>query len=144
MGRPSKYTKAIIEEVCERLSKGEPLAAICRDEHMPVRQSIHNWMDADREVNGQVTRARELGFDYMAHDCLNIADDNGKDTRIVAEGVETTDTDVIQRAKLRIETRLKLLACWDPKRYGTKVDLTNAGGSFPAPIIQIPPPEDDE
>jgi hypothetical protein len=139
MGRPSKYTKAIVEEVCERLSKGEPLTRICRDEHMPEPRTIYLWAAADEEINSHIARAREAGEVAILEDCLNIADENGKDRRIVAEGVETTDTDVIQRAKLRIDTRLKLLAKWNPKKWGDKIDMTSAGNPIPAPIIVIPP-----
>jgi len=35
-------------------------------------------------------------------------------------GLDTIDGEHVSRSKLRIETRLKLLACWDPKRYGAK------------------------
>jgi hypothetical protein len=31
----------------------------------------------------------------------------------------------IQRSKLRIETRLKLLAKWNPRKWGEKVDLNH-------------------
>jgi hypothetical protein len=31
--------------------------------------------------------------------------------------------------KLQIETRLKLLACWNPKKYGTKVALGGDAGN---------------
>ena len=71
----------------------------------------------------------------MAADCLNIADDNSRDKRILEDGREVVDSDVVQRAKLRIETRLKLLACWDPKRYGNKIDHTTGGNPIPAPEV---------
>lgn len=29
--------------------------------------------------------------------------------------------------KLQIETRLKLLAVWDPRRFGNKIDVTSTG-----------------
>jgi hypothetical protein len=147
MGRPSKYTKAIIEEVCERLSKGEPLAAICRDDHMPHVATIFRWGQGDSEeawfVSQSIAQAREEGEEQIAIDCMHIADDNGKDKRIVAEGVETTDTDVIQRAKLRIDTRLKLLAKWNPKKWGDKVDVTSDGKAMPTVTI-VRPSKDGE
>ena len=136
-GRPSLYTPELIDELCERLSKGEPMAQICRDDHMPAVPTINKWRLEDPDINSRVAQARDEGFDAIAQDCLNIADDNGKDTRITDKGVEVTDHDVIQRAKLRVETRLKLLACWDPKRYGNKVDLTSNGNSLPAPTIML-------
>jgi hypothetical protein len=39
----------------------------------------------------------------------------------------------VQNRKLRIETRLKLLAKWDPKRYGERVAV---GGAEDMPPIK--------
>jgi hypothetical protein len=140
-GRPSLYKPEVIDEICERLSKGEPLAQICRDPHIPNEDTVNTWrskkgplpVEVSREVNRRVARARKLGFDAIALDCLNIADDNGKDTRVLEDGREVVDRDHIQRAKLRVDTRLKLLACWDPTRYGNKVDLTSKGKQIESP-----------
>ena len=35
------------------------------------------------------------------------------------------DSEHVQRSKLRVETRLKLLAKWDPRRYGDRLQLAN-------------------
>lgn len=126
-GRPSLYTEAIVEEICERLSEGEPLAQICRDANMPGVQTVYDWMSSKPGVSVAIARAREIGEDVIALDCLFIADDNGKDTRILEDGREVTDADVVQRAKLRIDTRLKLLAKWNPKKWGEKLDLNHKG-----------------
>lgn len=95
-------------------------------------------MKERENVSLAIARAREDGEDFLAADCLNIADDNGKDVRQTKDGTEVTDHDVIQRAKLRIETRLKLLAKWNPKKYGDKLDMTTGGEALPAVIINYP------
>ena len=46
MGRPSLYSPELITTICDRLSKGEPLAAICRDEGMPDPATIWQWLMA--------------------------------------------------------------------------------------------------
>lgn len=125
IGKPSKYSEAIADEICEKLSIGIPLAEICRDDKMPARRTVYDWTAADPDLSARIARAREEGYDAIAIDCLNIADDNGNDVRFTEDGKEMVNTDVIQRAKLRVETRLKLLAKWDPKRYGEKVDFTS-------------------
>ena len=112
MGRPSKYTPELFAEICERLSKGEPLAQICRDEHMPAERTVRDWKEADAIVSAAIAHAREDGFDAIALEALRIADDK--------EGEH-------QRDRLRVDTRLKLLAKWDPKRYGDRV--THQGDS---------------
>lgn len=127
IGRPTKYTTDIVASICEQLADGIPLTVICRQEGMPKARTVYDWMYAKPGVSADIARAREVGEDFLAADCLNIADDNGRDTRIVGEGVEVADSDWIQRAKLRIETRLKLLAKWNPKKYGDKIELEQSG-----------------
>lgn len=114
----------ICADVVQRLQSGEPLTHICRTPDYPSPRTIWNWADTDALFSSDIARAREAGFDAIAEDCLNIADDNSKDTRYT-DGKEIVDADVIQRAKLRIETRLKLLAKWDPKRYGERLQTEN-------------------
>lgn len=128
-GRPSDYTDEIAEEICDRLSAGEPLAQICRDDHMPSLRTVYNWRDANDEFSARIACAREAGFDQIAMDALHIADDTRHDTRYGgAEGEERelANTEWITRSRLRVETRLKLLAKWDPKRYGEATMLKHA------------------
>ena len=111
------------------------MAQICRDEHMPSDRTVREWMANDAKFSAVIADARVRGYDFIAADCLNIADDNGKDVRYTENG-DVTDTDVIQRSKLRIETRLKLLAKWDPKRYGDKIDVNQQiSGSMDLKIV---------
>jgi hypothetical protein len=130
-GRPSKYTDEIATEIGDRLAKGEPLAAICRDDHMPSDRTVRNWMEQDAAFSSAIARAREVGFDALAAQCLEIAEDGSHDykhkKRANGEEYEEFDSEHVQRSKLRIETRLKLLAKWDPKRYGDKVALEHTG-----------------
>ena len=131
VGRPSKNTPELRKEIADRLSKGEPLAQICRDEWMPHASTVRDWMDADADFSRAIAHAREIGFDAIAQDCLTIADDGRNDfvAARAADGDEAAmkyDADHVQRSKLRVETRLKLLAKWDPKRYGDKLDITAA------------------
>lgn len=138
MGRPSVFKPKLLEEICDRLADGQPLAVICRDEHMPSDRTVRNWM-VDDEVSSAIARAREVGFDKIAADCLDIADHTAGDTKWVGEeGSEraVADSEWISRSKLRVETRLKLLAKWDPKRYGDKVALTGgAEGDAPLTVV---------
>jgi hypothetical protein len=43
MGRPSKYTDAIADTICSRLSNGESLAQICREDEFPSQQTVYSW-----------------------------------------------------------------------------------------------------
>jgi hypothetical protein len=136
-GRPSTFTQEIAEEICRRLSDGEPLEKICRDDHMPASRTVSDWKRANEAFSADFACAREAGFDKIAAECLDIADETASDT-IQGENGDRANTEWISRSKLRIETRLKLLAKWDPKRYGDKVtnELTGAGGG-PVQIAEI-------
>jgi len=122
IGRPSKYTPELAKEICERLSDGEPLRQICRDEHMPAWQKIYEWMVRDENLSGAIARARDQGYDAIAEDLLQIADTPimGETETSSANGLTITRQDMLGHRKLRIETRLKLLAKWNPKKYGDR------------------------
>jgi len=134
-GRPSLYSPEIAEEICERLSEGEPLAQICRDKHMPHDNTVRNWCAADQAVSVAIARAREAGFDQIALDAMQVADDCSRDYKKDADGRDVPDHDHIQRSKLRVETRLKLLAKWDPRRYGDRVQTEHSGSIGLAEIV---------
>ncbi len=134
-GRPSSFTQEIADEICARLATGETLADICRDDHMPAVRTVSHWKDASEAFKADFACAREEGYDRIASDCLRIADDTDNDTLLTEHG-ERPNTEWISRSKLRIETRMKLLAKWDPKRYGDKIDL-NHGGQGDNPLQTV-------
>ena len=126
-GRPTKFTRELLDEIGARLETGEPLTWICKDEHMPDARTVHRWGEDDNEVSSFIARARDIGFDAIAEDALKIADNGENDTYVDPDGNKRVDADVIQRSKLRVETRLKLLAKWCPKRYGDAPPTVNVG-----------------
>ena len=147
-GRPTKRTPAITAEICRRLSKGEPLAGICRDAHMPSTRTVSDWRAADADLSADIARAREDGFDAIALETLEIADDDSRDWEAITNdkgvcvGVKV-DGEHVTRSKLRIETRLKLLSKWSPARYGDRItaEVTGAGGTPlipPTTIFELP------
>lgn len=124
MGRPTKRNDGVINSILDGLSNGTPLTVICRS--LKIHDSIvRDWMNADEQLSRAIAFAREVGFDVIAAEALMIADTpvdsyiekTGKD------GVEITKQDALGHRKLQVETRLKLLAKWDPKRYGDKPEI---------------------
>ena len=78
-----------------------------------------------------------MGMDAIAEECLEIADDGTNDwvTRKLGNAeVEVLNAEHVQRSKLRIETRLKLLAKWNPKKWGDRI--THAGDPS-APVALV-------
>lgn len=112
--------KRILAIVIDGLRKGTPLTVICSADGMPCDDTIRNWADADPEIARDIARARDTGFDVIAMDALRIADETSNDTKVLDNGQAAPNSEWITRSRLRVETRLKLLAKWDPKRYGDK------------------------
>ena len=127
----STYTEAKAAEICERLSKGEPLAQICRDKGMPSVSTVWAWERAHAGLSEAIARARLEGYDAIAAECLGIADDGTNDWMEKREGGTQLNAEHVQRSKLRVWTRLQLLAKWDPKRYGERnaVEVSGPGGA---------------
>lgn len=140
-GRPSSYSPQVAEAIVDRLTAGEPLREICRDETMPAWRTVYDWMRAHSDFSTRIADARDLGEDALAQECLSIADDASNDwmEKYDKDGDcigWQLNHDHVQRSKLRIETRLKLLAKWNPKKWGEKVDL-NHGGQKDNPITTL-------
>ena len=136
-GRPSTYDPDIARSMCEQLSEGIPLREICRQEGFPAWRTVYDWMRKDPDLSTAIAYARDVGYDAMAEECLIIADTpllgeevsesetpEGKDEDgnvIVKKTVTIKKVDMLGHRKLQIETRLKLLAKFNPKKYGDKV-----------------------
>ena len=129
-GRPSRYTPELAQEICDRISKGEPLLQICKDDRMPERRTVYDWLERIDGLSAQFARAREEGCDAMAEQSLAIMD--GEPLAVFDDaGNKRYDSGSIAWNKNRAEHRLKLLACWNPKKYGSKVQL---GGDPDNPV----------
>ena len=118
IGRPSKYTPELAAEICERLSNGEPLRQICRDDHMPAWTRIYDWMGRDEALSGAIARARDIGADAIAEEALEILDTPPE--YVLTKNGEAVDSGYVTWQRNRAELRLKLLAKWNPKKYGDR------------------------
>lgn len=119
----SKRSAELDDRICERLANGDTLRQICRDEKI-AHTTVAHWREADEAFDKRVEVARQIGFDAIAEECVDIAD--AKDEYRSRDSVSGLVRDP-QRDKLRVWARLQLLAKWDPKRYGDKQQLEHSG-----------------
>ena len=117
MPYPAKKNPKLLAEVVERIALGQTLAALGRELGFHPT-SWGEWCRADEDLGIAYAQARETGQDVIADEVMQIIDS------VPAQSEE------IQRAKLRAEMRLKLLAKWNPKRYGDRLstELSNKPG----------------
>ena len=131
MTKPMPYDEAIALEVCERIAQGEGLEGICEDPRLPCETTVRKWMAKESSFAAAYARAREQQMEKWADDVIRIADDASGDyvDRIGKDGeVErVVDPETVQRSKLRIDTRMRLMSKFAAKRFGDKLDLTLTG-----------------
>ena len=110
----------LIDQFCYRVAEGEAPKEICDSWRLPYGM-VSKWIAEDEERNRKYEVALSLKAENHAHEALQIADE--------------ADSDSVPKARLQVETRLKLAGKWNPKRYGGEKDF---GGGGVGPItIQI-------
>lgn len=128
-GRPSDYSADIAEAICAGLAEGKTLRAVCRAAGMPSEVTVRRWALEDREgFSAQYGKAREIGYQRMADEILEIADDSSCDSIVDGEtGAERINSEFVARSRLKVDTRKWLLSKALPKIYGDKITQEHQG-----------------
>lgn len=122
---PEQVPKDKARSIIEWISEGKTLRDWCRA-HGVGYTTVYDWMAKDEKFAEDIARARETGEEVIAQECLEIADDGTNDYVMTKQGV-LLDKEAVLRSKLRIETRLKLLAKWNPKKWGERQQIEHTG-----------------
>ncbi|MFN8829173.1 MAG: hypothetical protein ACK5W0_04810 [Labrys sp. (in: a-proteobacteria)] len=113
-----------MDRVLERLAEGGMLKTICSELDMPNRQTVLNWVSADRDgFRESYNKARGLGIDAIADEIIQIADADDIDVTIDEDGKPQINGEAIARAKLRVDARKWILAKLDPARFSDRVTV---------------------
>lgn len=108
------------------------LAALCqKNPHWPKKTWWRDLIKEDEVFADKYARAKEEQAELMAEEIIAIADDSQNDleVRYGADGkpYKVEDKEVVNRSKLRVDTRKWLLSKLIPKKYGDKLDLNHSG-----------------
>lgn len=114
-------TPELCDSIINWISEGKTLREWCRQNRINF-QRVYEWLERDEEFAGRFARARETGHDVIAEECFQIADEQPP-----ADANGKTDAGYVAWQKNRIWTRTQLLAKWNPKKYGDKIDLNHSG-----------------
>jgi hypothetical protein len=101
-------TQEHVEAACQMMAGGKSLRAACRELGL-AESSVRYHLNKDAESFAQSARARELGCDALADECLEIADNSTLDP---------------QDRRIRIDTRIRLIGKWS-QRYSDKLTVQN-------------------
>lgn len=136
MAKPHGYTPEIGAELLRRFSGGEFIKAICRDAHMPHRDTVYSWLSDPRPELVEFRRLfklAEVAHSYaLADDVIEIADGGSRDRKLItrADGseYEVVDNEVLGRSKLRVDVRMKLMGKRAPAIFGDNIGISGPGG----------------
>lgn len=135
-GRPSVYSDQLANHIAERLSKGEPLTAICSEEHMPTIRSIQLWMGQKPDFFALITRAREAGAEWL------VGDMHERMMRLVniEKGKALPEKVEIDAMRLYASHIQWMTSRWNPRRYSERVLAELA--KQPEPMKDVTPEVD--
>lgn len=139
------FTIEKAKRVLDAISEGTTVSGIAKKLGFP-RKYIYQWKGEqegrkfkwggeEQDFKGHFARAKEMGFDAIADEAMDIADDfelvTVEETTESEKGFfrKTKSLDTTEQRKLKIWTRLQLLAKWS-NRYSDKqkVELTGKDG----------------
>lgn len=142
MRRPTKYSPKVADMICDRIAEGRSLRSICRDKDMPAKTNVFRWLAADAEFAARYAHARDAQADALVDEMLDIADDGSNDwmEQRDRDGEVTgwkENGEALKRSAFRVSTRQWIAERLKPKKYGSKVALTDAdGGLLTVNVIQ--------
>lgn len=130
IGRPSNYTPEIADTICEAIARGGALYLLCdQEDGWPHEATVYRWLEKHEDFREKYARARERQADRNVDEIIAISDESGFDA-YVKDGRAVIDSEAVNRARLRVDSRKWRASKLWPKKYGDKItqEQTGAGG----------------
>ena len=105
MGRPTKYTQELADEICETMSQEDKgIKQLCRENpHWPSDNTIFKWRLEKQDFSRQYYAAKEKQAEVYAESTLEIAQQ--KHTFVDKDGNEKVDPGHVAWQKLNVNAR---------------------------------------
>ena len=127
--RPVVYSDEVAAAICEAVAttpRGLDWLSANRP-GFPAPQTLHRWQNQKPEFRMALGFAKARQAELLVYQALEIADDDSGDVEVVERRNGDTETrmnfEYVARSKLKVETRLKVAAKLDPKKWGEKLDV---------------------
>ena len=121
-GRPTDYSQAVADRICEQIAQGYSLRGIVSfDPYVPGRATVHRWLRERPEFRDQYAQAQERRADAYFDMALEVA---------------CYEPDV-QRARLIVDTLKWSAGRLSPKRYGRHVSSEGDLPQFNAESLML-------
>jgi hypothetical protein len=122
------YSDEIAEAICEAIATTpRGIDFLCAThEGFPAARTVRRWERERPNFRAAYELAKEAQSDFLAYETLEIADDSGRDTKVIrrndGQEVEVLDREWVQRSDIRIKARQWLCKVLNPRRFGDKLD----------------------
>lgn len=103
------------------LAEGKSLRAAAKENGIAA-STVLDWTQANAAFGEQYTLARQIGYQLLADELIEIADDSSGDV-IETEDGPKANAEFTARSRLRLDTRKWMLSKMLPKVYGDKLEL---------------------
>lgn len=133
MGRPTKYSEQQADAICEEIATSSlSMKSVCEKLSIPVG-TVLAWLSKQPTFQDKYARAKEMQADLLAEEILDISDDGSNDFMTIVKGDEAytvENKEVINRSRLRVDSRKWIASKLKPKKYGDRVhqELTGLDG----------------
>lgn len=123
------YSSELLEKIIERIAGGEALLQICKEEGMPNRVTVMEWLKKTNSLARYEEAVRSRAHIY-AEQIVSIPDEH-INTYIDSNGNARVDPGAVAVAKLRSENRKWLVSKQLPSVYGDRItqEVVGADGA---------------
>lgn len=122
---PTKKTPSCLDEIFQRISSGESLTQICKDEHMPNYRTVWDWIYKDPEVRQRYDDAKRAQMEFFTEQILDIADNAETDIMKAYDKsgrqVPMVNYENIKRSELRVKARMWMMERIKASKFNEKV-----------------------
>jgi len=145
-GRPKEYNTETLKRICNLIIDGHSLTETARKIGV-TRQAIYKWRKEDDNFAEMYQEALEVRAEGLMDEILQISDDDSRDVIVDEEtGRKTGNTTAVQRDKLRVTSRNRLMQWLNPKKFSERsnIDITSNGESVYGGLMITPPKEEED
>ena len=144
IGRPTDYTDAFADFICDKIASSDKGLAILLEEedNMPSHAACYRWLAQFPYFRERYSRARALQADYIADKIVQIAN-TPIEMEVQEDGFnaygsfsKTTKADAVNHRRLLINALQWKASKLAPEKYGDKIDFTTQGEKLEPTVIQ--------
>lgn len=132
------YDAKVAMHICDLIIEGHTMRSIETQPGMPTAKTIMRWLAAHEDFLAAYQRAKEIQTESMEEEIVEISDDSSKDVieKIGKDGKPYTviDHEVVNRSRLRVDTRKWIMSKRAPKRFGDNQNV-EFGGQIRATLV---------